>query len=588
MNLNNKVALLGSFIAGVSAFLCIYFPLFSRPLAVGIVDHDYFNAWQLAVNTSLRSGEILHWMFWLCGGQPGLGNPQSGALSPFNIIGFFFSPVIQFKLELLINAALGLLGFLLIGKRTTGLYITGLAGFIIWSGNGLMLGRILHGQTTYFTLLLVPIIIFVLIDEYERKNRKLPSTRNIFILSMIFLLILYQDGFHVLIYTSPLLIILATGFAIYSRGLAMLILVFISTFISIILALPRLLPAFFYLSDNPRMVTHVESVAPSTLMELLLNNNQLLYYASVSQSGIDLFRLGYLGYIGLVPILICVLFFSTAKNTLPKWPLFITLLLGGLLSIGEYYQWSLWTLISNLPLLENIRAPFKFIASSFFIIALSVTIASGCLLRRYNLLSGKRITLIANLCLLVFLTILFSWSNWPLLKIALNTIQQPAEVINTEQTFTQINGDFNNSYAIIPENTGLLNCYEPTAYVNHAKPDYDLVRLLNQTGDVDIKLRPNSIIIDYVLSEPDTMIINQNFDNGWKNADNESASLFEEEGLIGLSLSAGSDRLVLVYESRGYNIALLITFLFLMSCLIGYMLSVLKKIRSSTTSISTI
>ncbi len=560
MQASNKYRLFICFLAGLAGFTLIYFPLLSRFNAVGIVDHDYFNAWQLAVNSNLRDGQLLHWMFWLCGGQPGLANPQSGALSPFNLLGLMFSPVVQFKLELLLNAALGLLGFLFLSKRLSQYYLPALPGFIIWAGNGLMFGRVLHGQTTYFTLLLVPLLIWVLFDYYLSTASFRNAVRHVVTLTLTLSLIIYQDGYHVLIYTAPALLMVTLGMAWQQRRWDLLLLLFAASLMTTLIALPRLLPVFDFLTAYPRNVTHVESVMPGALMELLLDADQLLYYATISREGTDLFRLGYLAYIGLVPILLATIYLLVPGSMIPKWSMLITIVVATWLSLGATDTGSLWAMLSSLPLLENIRAPFKFIASTLLIVSLCIVFLSCQLIHGGTGIMKKNFVQALTLCTFLLLTLLYSWANWPLLKVALKDMQSPATAINMDKSFIQVNGDFNNSYPIIARNNGLLNCYEPTTFINHTKPDIPMIRLKNDKGNLGMKIAPNTINVSYDLTEPDIAVINQNYHPGWRHGENSDELIIDDSGLLALKLPAGKGMLAISYESIGFKTGLYILF----------------------------
>ncbi len=560
MQVSKKYRFIICFLTGLTGFALIYFPLLSRPNAVGIVDHDYFNAWQLAVNSSLRDGQLLHWMFWLCGGQPGLANPQSGALSPFNLFGLIFSPVLQFKLELVLNAALGLLGFLFLSQRLSQNYLPALPGFIIWAGNGLLFGRVLHGQTTYFTLLLMPLLIWVLFDFYKTALTLRSGVRHAVILALIFLFVIFQDGYHVLIYTAPALLLVTVGLAWQQRRWDLLLLLFVASLFSLLIALPRLLPVFDFLAAYPRNVTHFESVTPMALIKLLLDSDQLLYYATISREGADLFRLGYLAYIGLVPILLTAIYVVVPRSVIPKWSVLTALVIATWLSLGAIDSSSLWTMLSNLPLLENIRAPFKFIASTFLIVSLC-TVFLACQFINDDTGVLKRQTVQAlTLCTFLLLTMLYSWANWPLLNVALKDMQFPAATINMDESFVQANGDFNNSYPVIARNNGLLNCYEPTAFINYTNPDMPLIRARDNNGNLHMEIEPNRIKVSYDLTEPDVAVINQNYHTGWRHADNDDQLIIDENGLLALQLPAGKGMVTLQYESVGFRTGLYILF----------------------------
>ena len=119
--------------------------------------------WGLA--PTLGRGWIQVAMLAMCGGVLGIGNPQSGALSPFNVLGLFLNPVHQFKVELLLHILIMPIGFIMLTRSLKIPTPTALFGSVLWAGNGFLAFRLLHGQTTFFGLLLAPILLALMIEE---------------------------------------------------------------------------------------------------------------------------------------------------------------------------------------------------------------------------------------------------------------------------------------------------------------------------------------------------------------------------------------------------------------------------------------
>src|SRR5215213_6288427 len=118
-----------------------------------------FLAWQLAVNDALAHAELLHWTHHFCGGMPGLAEPQSGALSPFNLLGLIVDPIVQMKINVFAHFAVCSAGFVLLTRRMGVPDWYGIAGFVIWAGNGMIAFRLLHGQETFYPLLYLPLMV---------------------------------------------------------------------------------------------------------------------------------------------------------------------------------------------------------------------------------------------------------------------------------------------------------------------------------------------------------------------------------------------------------------------------------------------
>jgi hypothetical protein len=222
--------------------------------SIGSLDHDFFLAWQLLINDSLKKGQLLHWAHHFCGGIPGLANPQSGALSPYNLLGLYFGPVLQMKINLLIHFVICGCGFIFLCKRMKVSPYLGILGFLVWTGNGFVLFRILHGQQTFYPLLYLPLLFAFFWPYIDKVSVKNIQIRDIAGGSLLLIFMILEDGFQVLIYTYILLACISIYSIYKTKTLGSLVLISYWGIISVGLCLFRLLPVVELLSELPRTV----------------------------------------------------------------------------------------------------------------------------------------------------------------------------------------------------------------------------------------------------------------------------------------------------------------------------------------------
>ena len=203
---------------GMYSLWPLLFPLESQ----GIIDTDRFLAWQLAINDAMIHGSLLHWMPYICGGVPALANPEYGALSPFNLIGFIFNPVVQFKIEIIIHLLIVPIGFMVIAKSLELPLWTAIFGVAVWIGNGFLAFRLLHGQTTFLPFMLVPLLVGWMLQQIQgqssiRTSSRWPQLRLTVGGIVVTSLMILEDGILVLFYTVIILGIMATADGIVRR-----------------------------------------------------------------------------------------------------------------------------------------------------------------------------------------------------------------------------------------------------------------------------------------------------------------------------------------------------------------------------------
>ncbi len=564
-----------SFTAGMVLFAIFYGPFLLIPGNFGIVDHDFFLAWQLAVNDALRHGELLHWFHHMCGGVPGLANPQSGALSPLNVFGLIMGPVAQFKIELVIHGALGLIGFLYFChlKKIPAYYA--LFGFMIWAGNGLVATRVLHGQTTYYPLLVLPLFVALLFATNK--------ARAWLIGSLLFVFVLYEDGFHVFIYNYPLLGILALGMAYQRRDAAPVIALTLWAIIGIILALPRLLPTIELLQHFPRLVPNKEFIGVIDLLSVLVNGNLFEIYSATSEGQQDVHWVGYIAYVGFIPLILTAGFFLFARDK--DWiPWLVAMLMSFALALGHLSDWAPWSILHQLPVAEQVRAPFKFVSFLLLSLAfLSILGAHGIsqLLHKRFTGTSKSAWLAPTTAtlLLIVLTADLNRAHQPLFVQAFNQYQESYQSIDRSNPFDA--HDFNDHvmFSAVANNLGVINCYDPIKPRNEAKPDAPLAQVTVGSGHADASISPNKIHVNATI-ESDTgakILINQNDHPNWIVTRGEGVLIRNPDiGLLMLQLPKGASETQLTYQPEVFHASLWLTII-LAALLSGFALWLSRK-----------
>jgi len=114
-------------------------------------------------------------------------------------------------------------------------------------------------------------------------------------------------------------------------------------------------------------------------------------------------------------------------------------------------------------------------------------------------------------------------------------------------------------------NMGVLNCYEPNAFpVNprgYTQPGYRGEQYLVGAGNVTLsRWTPNRLSFDIEAPSPTMLVVNQNYDPGWRLVEGQGIAI-SSEGLIAVMMPAGRQHIELAYRSRPFMIGLWISLL---------------------------
>ena len=112
-------------------------------------------------------------------------------------------------------------------------------------------------------------------------------------------------------------------------------------------------------------------------------------------------------------------------------------------------------------------------------------------------------------------------------------------------------------------NIGITRCYEytglPTPVVGYNEPGYEGEQHLLGRGALQLlQWTPNALTFEVDAQSPTTIVINQNYDRGWKVA-RGSGSIVSHDGLLAVELPSGKQQLEVANRGDGLIAGFLIT-----------------------------
>ena len=121
-------------------------------------------------------------------------------------------------------------------------------------------------------------------------------------------------------------------------------------------------------------------------------------------------------------------------------------------------------------------------------------------------------------------------------------------------------------------NTGAMNCYEytgfPTRVTGSNQPGYRGEQYLLGPGTATItKWTPNALSYDIVAPRDTTLVVNQNYDDGWR-VSSGNGEVFSNDDLLAVRIAAGSQRLALVYRDKYFSLGAILTMLTIVATLL--------------------
>ena len=577
------------FIWGAAVGLGVVFlwPLLYPLDSVGLIDADRFLAWQLAINDAMRHGKLLHWMPYFCGGIPALGNPEYGPLSPFNSIGLLVNPFIHFKLEILIHLLVMPAGFMLIAKALKLPLWTVMFGVAVWIGNGFLAFRLLHGQTTFFPLMLVPLLVGWMLSQIHWQTTPFESHRwprlgftigGVVTTSVILL----EDGILVLFYTVVILGILAGLHGFQQKDMRPLILIFLWMFCSVLFCAARIFPIVELLISIPRIVPDNDFLTLSMAADSLFAVDQLKLYLEFPKISPHNIWAAYGAYCGIIPLILSA--YATIRRPRYTTLMFVPILMVGLVFMfGNFASVAPWTLVRQKPPLTMVRVAHRFVIVVLRVFSV-LSMLGAYLIHQDISHRTKRRHLATFVILGLHIGIVFQLSAAirPLLNWGTRTYRTIPQEIDHNTRFTRGPYRHDQSLSQIAHNQAIDECREPMAYQDNSELSRPLSYTFEGSAQTNTSVHVNEFHVAINADTPAVIIINQNYHPDWTVVNHAVELGKTNRGTMFLSVPKGSQTVVLRYEPQAFRLGLIVTSLFVTVLLFAFLIRVrARRIRIS-------
>lgn len=530
-------------------------PLLHNPYQLGTAhDATYFlHHASAAWRSWTQYGQLPVWNPWFCGGIPALGNLQESSISPSMLLPALFGLMPGLQLALWLWFAVGLEGAWLYARSWGATRVSALVAALGFAFSGRFAMLFLDGQPAFVGFLLTP---WVLLGFEYGIARPWAAVGG----GVALCLVLLEGG----AVATPLLAVLLLWLVLGHVGARLLwwpglgwrwrsawwplrSLVIVGG-VAMLLSAVRLLPVAESVVRWPREWLGESKFTAEQIWAMLTQATQ--------DGGYDGPGTSYLGTwifaAGAWPLL---------RRPYRGWPLAAMLLLTLALSMGHQRPWAPWDLTTQLPVLRNLRCPFRVTFFSALFASTLAAVALGALQRDLRrglgalLGAGRpgaarwRAWLPWLLCAALALVGAAALLRSPLQFNRARVAGQPLEPSPrwAEQPFRQSLGNRWEAHVWPALNLGSIGCFEEQPYPTTRGVRADLPAeeyLVDPAAGRALRRAwsPHRIEVAVDLARPARLRVNQNWHRGWRAS---AGRVVNDGGVVAVDLPKGQ-RLVVI------------------------------------------
>jgi len=562
------------------------YPLLRNINYWGGMDWDQFMFWnEAARQIIIKFHQLPLWNPYSNGGNVLLAHPHSSCASPFFVLILLFGSVIGLKIAWIVHLFLGMCGMYFLSRFLKISYLSSSFTAIIFMLSSMFTLHLIEGHTEWMAMGLVP--WFVLCVLRARLSKKYLFGALFFLSAM-----LLWGSVDVLSISCVFVTIYVGLYSLKEKKntIIFLILIYLMTFL---LCAFKIFPLFEFINDNPRDDVEKEEIVNIELLpKIYLSRKQELFYENtkwtnpqeqVSYVGQN-FKYGwheYGAYVGIIPLFLCGI--GIVFHFRRHWVLFINAIVCLWISLGNGVTYSIWDILRKLPLYNSLDTPSRYALGVVF----SISIFSGLGLSKLESFLKKYYC--SWLAVFIFVLVCFDLLsvNYPLLG---NTFTIPNLEIKEHSIFKQRNRFFNffprksrsSMLMTLLSNSGILSSYEVMSVkqggviVEGEKGYKGEVYLLEDKGIITvINYTPNFIEVVVEMNDSDTIIVNQNYSNGWKSKRSINP-IKSYNGLLSIKVSKGKHNILFYYLPSSFLIGSFVSILFVIG--VGFYLIRKKRV----------
>jgi len=513
-------------------------------------------------------------------GYPTLGEPEDPALNPFAWLLLPFPTPLALKLRFLIGAAAAALGTYLLARGPLRYTRWGAAFAAIsfplcfWFPWQIAGGNM---NEVYFAFL--PLILFLLLTAPRRPWR--------FVLLVFLMYVVLSDGKHILMIMCLYVFVLwGVRYLIGGSGpektprrarvqpLAWLAAALVFT---VLVGMARILPAMTVLSQRGGIVgldlaTHGGSVAYPRPMDV-----------AFGLAGLRSMKAGArILHVGLMPVLLFIGALALDWRRVLPWA--VTVFLFGWIVVGPNAGLDLNAALRLVPFFGTLERPLKYCAP---LIAFSICMGAGAFFGPLMALPRAKLGHVLAV-LALFGTAHRLISPAVMASVLAFPVAGPQAVMDAAGLrpvpFHSVQGRgmtskrsrprHANGYFNVLRNVGTIDWYTALPLPAHGRPRYYVERdgrvienpdyrgeayLAARGAACGFTFEPNRIRVRVpAVAEPDVLVINQNFDRGWRAVGREVCPRARDR-LLALDVAGGAQEVELRYRSRPFEIGLAVS-----------------------------
>jgi hypothetical protein len=316
----------------------------------------------------------------------------------------------------------------------------------------------------------------------------------------------------------------------------------------------KLVPAYAFVAQHPRP-GYLEYFPIRDLAIALFDRNQ--YYRRPGLTHYNFWESG--AY--LSPCFLTLAIAGAVLRWRPAWRWMVAAAMMLALAMGNFSPYAPWTLLHQMPPFSSERIAIRLLIP--FVLCTGVVAAYGVdALERFRPPWSRVLA-----ALLVAAGTIDSLLVGPPNLAAVETaLEQPMPVQPVFRQFRALEpGSRSRMLRISAANMGITNCYEytdlPTSVAGYNESGYEGEQHLLGPGALELQQwTPNALSYEVNLAAPTTLVINQNYDRGWRMT-RGSGQVVSYHRLLAVELPAGTQEVTVRNVGDGLITGFIITLL---------------------------
>lgn len=529
----------------------------------GIQDWDQHTLHHaVARHAMVDFGEAPLWNPYNDGGVPLLASPESRALAPGFALTLLFGEIVGPKLEIVLHQLLGMLGAaLLLGRFGVG-RIGSLTGAMVFGLNTWYSVHLTVGHTWALNIAYMPWVLLCQRRSFESAAYAIPA-------ALLLVVMFFGGGLYPLVITLLLMLLSACVHpAVHRRGAGREVraLALIAALV-VPLAAVKLLPALEHAAHHPRPTPVEGGYTGPALLHALADRHQALS-AAYAERPREFNRTGsHEGlYMGAIPLLLVA--WGAVARPRRALPFLLVALAPLWIAMGTRVQPSLWAALHGLPVFDSLRMPQRFAIGIVLPACVVLGLGIDALAARVPwprlraVVSGGILCAVFVDLVLVNRAVFAEAFPIPPRDIARSpafaqrSSQRPydARGVVRRPDRLGLGAATTGLYPGFLANRGAVRGYQvvpvPRNAIGMGAPGYrgEVFLEAARTGARVTGWSPNRIEVAVDVEAPDVLVVNQNFDPGWRVLGDSAREVSPTRGLVSTRVEPGAERLTFYYR----------------------------------------